>query len=173
MQHQAACDSRRFVRLVRAQQQARRPLWMRVTAAVMTVVMYAAPVALQFEQTVQAAPPIVDPRAPVTFVYAHSDLTVDAPVTYAQGVTGYTAINQDRGFKAFFGSTWAQIIATDIGGGFTADGLVTLIGDALVDGGSIAGGEGVTGGHVAMLRAPTTTPVSIGQHLGLTTWWWF
>jgi hypothetical protein len=106
-------------------------------------------------------------------VYAHGDLTVDAPVTYAQGVTGYTAINQDRGFKAFFGSTWAQIIATDIGGGFTADGLVTLAGDALVDGGSIAGGEVVTGGHVAMLRAPTTTPVSIGQHLGLTTWWWF
>jgi hypothetical protein len=106
-------------------------------------------------------------------VYAHGDLTVDAPVMYAQGVTGYSAITQTRGFKAFFGSTWAQIIATDIGGGFTADGLVTLAGDALIDGGSIAGGQGVTGGHVTMLRAPATTPVSIGQHLGLTTWWWF
>ncbi|RKT25637.1 filamentous hemagglutinin family protein [Paraburkholderia sp. RAU2J] len=105
-------------------------------------------------------------------VYAHGDLTVDAPLTYATGVTGYLSINQDRGFKAFFGSTWAQLIAMDIGGGFTADGLVTLTGDAIVNGGYISGGQGVRG-QLTTLRAPSRTPVQIGQHLGLTTWLWF
>ncbi|WP_425435451.1 filamentous hemagglutinin N-terminal domain-containing protein [Paraburkholderia ribeironis] len=107
-------------------------------------------------------------------VYAHGDINVTAPVTYAQGVTGYSAINQDRGFKAFFGSTWAQIIATDVGGGFTADGAVRLTGDALIDGGSISGANGVTAtGGITTVRAPSRTPVQIGQHLGLTTWWWY
>jgi filamentous hemagglutinin family protein len=104
-------------------------------------------------------------------VYAHGNLTVDAPLAYATGVTGYSSINQDRGFKAFFGSTWAQLIAMDIGGGFTADGLVTLTGDAIINGGYISGGRGVNG-NVTTLRAPSRTPVQIGQHLGLTTWWW-
>jgi hypothetical protein len=101
-------------------------------------------------------------------VYAHGD----APLTYATGVTGYSSINQDRGFKAFFGSTWAQLIAMDIGGGFTADGLVTLTGDTIVNGGYVSGGQGVNG-QVTSLRAPSRTPVQIGQHLGLMTWWWF
>ena len=105
-------------------------------------------------------------------VYAHGNLTVDAPLTYATGVLGYSAINQGSGFKAFFGSTWAQLIAMDIGGGFTADGLVTLTGDAMINGGYISGGQGVNG-EVTTLRAPSRTPVQIGQHLGLTTWWWF
>jgi filamentous hemagglutinin family protein len=104
-------------------------------------------------------------------VHAGGNLDVTAPVTYAQGVTGYSAINQDRGFKAFFGSTWAQIIATDVGGGFTADGLVTLTGDAIIDGGYISGGKGASAtGGITTVRAPSTTPVQIGQHLGLTTW---
>ncbi|WP_322009722.1 hypothetical protein [Paraburkholderia sp. J12] len=107
-------------------------------------------------------------------VYALGDLSVNAPVTYATGVPGYSAINQDRGFKAFFGSTWAQIIATDIGGGFTADGLVTLTGDAIINGGYISGGKGTNAtGGITTVSAPSTTPVQIGQHLGLTTWWWF
>ncbi|WP_187611559.1 filamentous hemagglutinin N-terminal domain-containing protein [Paraburkholderia sp. 31.1] len=107
-------------------------------------------------------------------VLAGGDLSVTAPVTYAQGVTGYSAINQDRGFKAFFGSTWAQILATDVGGGFTADGVVTLTGDAIVDGGYISGGKGATAtGGITTVRAPSSTPVQIGQHLGLTTWWWY
>ncbi|OLL31038.1 filamentous hemagglutinin [Burkholderia sp. SRS-W-2-2016] len=105
-------------------------------------------------------------------VYAHGDLTVDAPLTYATGVTGYSSINQDRGFKAFFGSTWAQLIAMDIGGGFTADGLVRLTGDAIINGGYISGGHGVNG-RLTTLRAPSRTPVQIGQHLGLVTWLWF
>ncbi|WP_429322774.1 filamentous hemagglutinin N-terminal domain-containing protein [Paraburkholderia sp. GAS448] len=107
-------------------------------------------------------------------VYAKGDISVTAPVTYAQGVTGYSAINQDRGFKAFFGSTWAQILATDVGGGFAADGLVTLVGDGVIDGGYISGGKGTSAtGGITTVRAPSSTPVQIGQHLGLTTWWWY
>jgi filamentous hemagglutinin family protein len=105
-------------------------------------------------------------------VYAHGNLTVDAPLAYATGVTGYSSINQDRGFKAFFGSSWAQLIAMDIGGGFTADGLVTLTGDAIINGGYITGAQGVNG-QVTTLRAPSRTPVQIGQHLGLITWLWY
>ncbi|KVL25430.1 filamentous hemagglutinin [Burkholderia territorii] len=106
-------------------------------------------------------------------VYATGDIKVDAPVTYAQGVTGYSAINQDHGFKAFFGSTWAQLIAMDVGGGFSANGQVTLTGDGVIDGGSFSGGKGVTAtGGIMTVRAPSRTPVQIDQHLGLTTWWW-
>ncbi|KVM84611.1 hypothetical protein WT05_15470 [Burkholderia stagnalis] len=106
-------------------------------------------------------------------VFAAGDIKVDAPITYAQGVTGYSAINQHRGFKAFFGSTWAQIIAMDVGGGFTANGTVTLTGDGVIDGGSFSGRKGVTAaGGITTVRAPSRTPVQIDQHLGLTTWWW-
>ncbi|WP_411695111.1 filamentous hemagglutinin N-terminal domain-containing protein [Burkholderia contaminans] len=106
-------------------------------------------------------------------VFANGDIKVDAPVTYAQGVTGYSAINQHRGFKAFFGSTWAQIIAMDVGGGFSANGGVTLTGDGVIDGGSFSGGKGVSAaGGITTVRAPSRTPVQIDQHLGLTTWWW-
>ncbi|AXE96287.1 two-partner secretion domain-containing protein [Paraburkholderia terricola] len=106
-------------------------------------------------------------------VFALGNIDVTAPVTYAQGVTGYSALNQDRGFKAFFGSSWAQIIAADVGGGFTANGLVTLTGDGVIDGGYITGGKGVAAtGSLTTVRAPARTPVQIGQHLGLTTWWW-
>ncbi|MEW9584022.1 filamentous hemagglutinin N-terminal domain-containing protein [Paraburkholderia sp. DGU8] len=104
-------------------------------------------------------------------VFAQGDIDVTAPITYAQGVTGYSAINQDRGFKAFFGSTWAQIIASDVGGGFSADGAVHLTGDAIIDGGSISGAKGVSAtGTITTVRTPSSTPVQIGQHLGLTTW---
>ncbi|KWN79812.1 filamentous hemagglutinin [Burkholderia ubonensis] len=106
-------------------------------------------------------------------VFANGDIKVDAPFTYAQGVTGYSAINQHRGFKAFFGSTWAQIIAMDVGGGFSANGSVTLTGDGVIDGGSFSGGKGVVAaGGITTVRAPSRTPVQIDQHLGLTTWWW-
>lgn len=106
-------------------------------------------------------------------VFAGGDIAVSAPMTYAQGVTGYSAINQGRGFKAFFGSTWAQIIATDVGGGFTANGSVSLEGSATIDGGYIVGGKGVSAsGRITTVRAPASTPVQLGQHLGMTTWWW-
>ncbi|RKP48365.1 filamentous hemagglutinin N-terminal domain-containing protein [Trinickia fusca] len=104
-------------------------------------------------------------------VYATGDLRVAAPTTYAQGVTGYSAITQDRGFKAFFGSSWAQILASDIGGGFTAGGTVSLTGDAVIDGGSIAAVKGVSAtGTITTVRRPSSTPVQIGQHLGLFSW---
>ncbi|MFL9998598.1 two-partner secretion domain-containing protein, partial [Paraburkholderia sediminicola] len=110
-------------------------------------------------------------------VVAKGNISVTAPVTYAQGVTGYSAINQDRGFKAFFGSSWAQIIAADVGGGFAANGLVMLTGDAVIDGGYFTGGSGghdvLATGHITTLRAPARTPVQIGQHLGLTAWGWY
>ncbi|MGF6604976.1 filamentous hemagglutinin family protein, partial [Paraburkholderia sp. GAS448] len=97
-------------------------------------------------------------------VFAGGDISVIAPVTYAQGVTGYSA---DRGFKAFFGSTWAQIIATDVGGGFAADGLVTLVGDGVIDGGYISGGKGTSAtGGITTVRAPSSTSVQIGQAPG-------
>jgi hypothetical protein len=67
----------------------------------------------------------------------------------------------------------AQIIAMDIGGGFTANGSVTLTGDGVIDGGSFSGANGVTAaGGITTLRTPARTPVQIDQHLGLTTWWW-
>ncbi|CAM2191701.1 Filamentous hemagglutinin N-terminal domain-containing protein [Paraburkholderia kururiensis] len=104
-------------------------------------------------------------------VFAQGDIDVTAPVTYAQGVTGYSAISQQRGFNAFFGSTWAQIIAADVGGGFAANGAVHLTGDAIIDGGSISALKGVSAtGTITTVRAPSRTPVQIGQHLGLTTW---
>ncbi|SDG97866.1 filamentous hemagglutinin family N-terminal domain-containing protein [Paraburkholderia steynii] len=104
-------------------------------------------------------------------VFALGDIKVSAPITYAQGVTGYSAINQDRGFKAFFGSTWAQIIAMDVGGDFVANGSVTFTGSAVIDGGSIGGGKGTSAaGGITTVRPPMRTPVQIGQHLGLSSW---
>jgi len=104
-------------------------------------------------------------------VFALGDIKVSAPVTYAQGVTGYSAINQDRGFKAFFGSTWAQIIAMDVGGDFVANGSVTFTGSAVIDGGSVSGGKGTSAaGGITTVRLPMRAPVQIGQHLGLSSW---
>ncbi|EEF24576.1 conserved hypothetical protein, partial [Ricinus communis] len=104
-------------------------------------------------------------------VFALGDIKVSAPITYAQGVTGYSAINQDRGFKAFFGSSWAQIVAMDVGGDFVANGSVTFTGGAIIDGGSVTGGKGTSAaGATTTVRPPMRTPVQIGQHLGLSSW---
>nr|WP_322010030.1 hypothetical protein [Paraburkholderia sp. J12] len=46
--------------------EARHPLWRRLTARLMSVVMYFAPAVLLADQTAHAAP-IVDPHAPITF----------------------------------------------------------------------------------------------------------
>lgn len=106
-------------------------------------------------------------------VAAGGNLTVTAPVTYAQGVLGYTAIDQDRGFKAFFGSTWAELIATDIGGGWSANGLLTLVGQGVINGGSFTSASSTTASNgIVTVRSPSTQPVTLGSHLGLTTWWW-
>jgi len=106
-------------------------------------------------------------------VFAQGNLTVTAPVTYAQGVTGYTALDQNRGFKAFFGSSWAELISTDMGGAWSADGLLSLFGQGVINGGVFSGAVSTTASNgIVTLRSPTTQPVTLGGHLGLTTWLW-
>ncbi|AZG14892.1 filamentous hemagglutinin N-terminal domain-containing protein [Cupriavidus pauculus] len=104
-------------------------------------------------------------------VLALGDLTVDAPVTYASGLTGYTAIARDRGFKAFFGDTWARLYAMDVGGSWMATGRTRIGGDAVVNGGSFDGDVAIAGA-TTVSRPRQQDPVSVESHLGLTTWLW-
>jgi len=67
----------------------------------------------------------------------------------------------------------AQIIATDVWSGFTADGLLSLTDERVINGGSFGGGtEATAAGGIKTVSAPSTTPVQISQYLGLTTWGW-
>lgn len=104
-------------------------------------------------------------------VLAIGNLTVDAPQTYAGGVTGYVAIARDRGFKVFFGDTWARLYATDIGGSWMATGHTRVTGDAVVDGGSLDGDVTIAGTQT-VVRPRQQQPVSVESHLGLTSWIW-
>lgn len=104
-------------------------------------------------------------------VLAVGDLAVNAPVTYATGVTGYTAIARDRGFKVFFGDTWARLYAMDVGGSWMATGRTRLSGDAVIDGGSLDG-EVTVAGTTTVARPRQQDPVSIESHVGLTSWGW-
>ncbi len=104
-------------------------------------------------------------------VMAMGDLNVTAPVTYASGITGYTAISRDRGFKALFGDTWARLYATDIGGSWMASGKTQINGDTVTDGGSFDGNVAVSG-MTTVTRQRQRDPVTIENHLGLTSWWW-
>ena len=104
-------------------------------------------------------------------VLAIGDLTVNAPVTYASGVTGYTAIARDRGFKVFFGDTWARLYAMDVGGSWMATGRTRIGGDAVVSGGSFDGDVAVAG-TTTIARPRQQTPVSVESHLGMTSWLW-
>lgn len=104
-------------------------------------------------------------------VLALGDLTVNAPITYATGVTGYSAIARDRGFKAFFGDTWARLYATDIGGSWMAAGRTRVTGNALIDGGSFDGDVAIAGG-TTVTRPRQRVPVTVENHLGLSSWWW-
>ena len=72
-------------------------------------------------------------------VLAIGDLDIDAPMTYAAGVKGYTAIARERGFKVFFGDTWARLYAMDVGGSWMATGRTRVSGDAEINGGSFDG----------------------------------
>lgn len=107
-------------------------------------------------------------------VLAEGALTLNAPQTIAQGVLGYSAINEDHDLKAWFGNSWAQIYATDMGGLFTAgSGQVQIIGEGDIEGGAFNGPNGVnaTGGIVTR-SAPYQAPVTIGAHnsIGLISW---
>jgi hypothetical protein len=104
-------------------------------------------------------------------VLAMGDLTVTAPVSYARGITGYSALGWDRGFKAFFGDGWARLYATDVGGSWMANGRTQINGDTVTDGGSFDGNV-VVSGMSTVIRARHRDPVSIESHLGLTTWFW-
>lgn len=104
-------------------------------------------------------------------VLAMGDLSVTAPVTYARGITGYTAIARDRGFKAFFGDTWARLYATDVGGSWMASGHTQINGDTVTDGGSFDGAVAIAG-QSTVIRPRQRDPVTIENHLGLTSWLW-
>ncbi|MFJ4291933.1 filamentous hemagglutinin N-terminal domain-containing protein [Cupriavidus sp. NPDC089707] len=104
-------------------------------------------------------------------VMAMGDLTVTAPVTYATGITGYTAIARGRGFKAFFGDTWARLYAMDVGGSWMARGHTQIDGDTVADGGSFDGAVTIAG-NATVTRPRQRDPVTIENHLGLTSWFW-
>ncbi len=107
-------------------------------------------------------------------VLALGNLTLDAPKTLAQGVTGYTAINRDHDLKAWFGNRWAAIYAADTGGIFTGgSGKVRLTGEADIEGGAFNAPGGVSAaGGVVTIRPPGRQPMTIGNgnHLGLVSW---
>jgi filamentous hemagglutinin family protein len=107
-------------------------------------------------------------------VLALNDLTVTAPKTYATGVMGYTTYERNSGFKAWFGDTWARLYAADVGGTWTANsGKTSINGQAIVDGGTFNGATGVNAtGGIVVQQAPILAPVSIENHLGMTTWLW-
>lgn len=105
-------------------------------------------------------------------VLALNDMTVTAPKITAQGITGYSAVHRDRGMKAWFGDTWAQIYAADVGGSFTASGgKLTINGTLFEDGGEVVGAAGteITGGTV-IIRGRHRDPVAVTNHLGLPSW---
>ncbi|MGS1048109.1 filamentous hemagglutinin N-terminal domain-containing protein [Burkholderia glumae] len=107
-------------------------------------------------------------------VYAIHNLRLDAPVTLAQAVLGYSTINRTSDLKAWFGNSWAAIYATDTGGIFDSElGQVALTGEGRIDGGAFNAPGGVTAaGGIVTLRAPRRDPVTIGagNHLGLVSW---
>ena len=105
-------------------------------------------------------------------VLAVNDLTITAHKVIARGITGYSAIARDHGMKAWFGDTWAQIYAMDVGGSFSASrGKLTVNGTLFEDGAEAAGGAGTeVSGGIVVLRPVQRDPVSIANHLGLPSW---
>lgn len=104
-------------------------------------------------------------------VLALGNLIVDAPIATASGRTGYSAIARDRGFKAFFGDTWARLYAMDVGGSWMAAGHTRISGDTVTDGGSFDGDVAIAGASTVS-RPRQRDSVTIGNHLGLTSWLW-
>ncbi|WP_112776046.1 filamentous hemagglutinin N-terminal domain-containing protein [Cupriavidus alkaliphilus] len=104
-------------------------------------------------------------------VLALGNLNVDAPIATASGLTGYSAIARDRGFKAFFGDTWARLYAMDVGGSWMAAGHTRISGDTVTDGGSFDGDVAIAGASTVS-RPRQRDPVTIENHLGLTSWFW-
>ncbi|MEM4986169.1 filamentous hemagglutinin N-terminal domain-containing protein [Collimonas sp. H4R21] len=109
-----------------------------------------------------------------TVTASGGNLTVTAPTVLAQGVLGYRAYEQSRGFKSWFGDTWARLYAMDVGGSWMANvGKIVINGQEVIDGGSFSGAGGVTAtGGVLTLKNPQNDPVTINRHLGLISWLW-
>jgi len=106
-------------------------------------------------------------------VLSVGDLTVTAPKVRAVGITGYTALARDRGFKAFFGDTWARLYAADVGGSWLAlGGALTINGQGQIEGGSFDGQTVTASNGIVTVRAKSRQPVAIESRLGLTSWLW-
>ncbi|MCT7313272.1 filamentous hemagglutinin N-terminal domain-containing protein [Ralstonia sp. CHL-2022] len=106
-------------------------------------------------------------------VLSLGNLTVTAPKVRAVGIAGYTALARDRGFKAFFGDTWARLYAADVGGSWLAlGGVLTINGQGQIEGGSFDGQSVTASNGIVTLRAKSRQPVSIDSHVGLTSWLW-
>jgi filamentous hemagglutinin family protein len=107
-------------------------------------------------------------------VLAEGTLSIDAPVTLAQAIVGYSAIDEGHDLKAWFGNSWSAIYAADTGGLFEGgSGAVEMTGEALIDGGSFSAPGGVhASGGVVTQHAPWQAPVGVGTHnaIGLISW---
>jgi filamentous hemagglutinin family protein len=107
-------------------------------------------------------------------VLAEGTLSLNAPTVVAQGVLGYTTINEDHDLKAWFGNEWGAIYASDTGGLFYAgSGQVQIIGEGDIEGGAFNGPNGVSAtGGIVTRSAPYQAPVTIGAHnsIGLISW---
>ncbi len=105
-------------------------------------------------------------------VTALGDLTVTAPLIYAQGVLGYRAYSQS-GMKTWFGSSWARLYATDIGGSWLAANKLILNGQGVINGGSFTGtSQLVASNGILTVRPAHRDPVSIESSLGLGSGLW-
>jgi filamentous hemagglutinin family protein len=107
-------------------------------------------------------------------VLALNDLDIAAPRVLARGVMGYSAISRERGLKSWFGDSWAQIYASDIGGSYSAaGGRLRLAGRLYVDGGSAEGASATEiSDGTEVIRPPRRDPVMLTNHLGLSSWLW-
>lgn len=100
------------------------------------------------------------------------NLTITAPKIYAEGVTGYRAYSQSS-MKSWFGSSWARLYATDIGGSWLAANKLTLNGQGVINGGSFTGmSQLVASNGILTIRAAHSDPVSIESSLGLGSGLW-
>ncbi len=105
-------------------------------------------------------------------VTALGDLTVTAPLIYAQGVLGYRSYSLS-GMKTWFGSSWARLYATDIGGSWLAANKLILNGQGVINGGSFTGmSQLVASNGILTVRTARRDPVSIESSLGLGSGLW-
>jgi filamentous hemagglutinin family protein len=106
-------------------------------------------------------------------VLALNDMTLNAPKVSARGIAGYTSIDREKGMKSWFGDTWAQIYAADVGGSFRANGgKLTINGTGYAEGATFNAAQGVeASGGVIEVRPVRRDPVVIrGNRIGVISW---